>query len=345
MSTIHDPSLVSDFGSLTRLKAEAARDPKAQAKTVASQFEGLFIQQMLKAMRAASPGDPLMDGAGVQMFRDMQDQQLANGLAKQGGIGLSDFILRQLSLQGGASGKILPPKPDGFPSLALKKQREADAQEEDPATPKQVQEKRELGNLKQEAPVRRVAGEGGSLPAALAFRTLPRPTKVESAPEAGARVRWEEPAQFINDLMPHARAAAARLGVDPQVLIAQSALETGWGKRLPSDASGRPNMNLFGIKAQGGWSGEKTVAATLEYEGGAMVRKNEAFRAYGSIRAAFDDYVNFLTTNPRYAEALKHAGDRERFVQELQKAGYATDPRYAEKILAILRDSPLSQQG
>ncbi|MGC8854009.1 MAG: glucosaminidase domain-containing protein, partial [Halothiobacillaceae bacterium] len=72
---------------------------------------------------------------------------------------------------------------------------------------------------------------------------------------------------------------------------------------------------------------------------------NESFRVYGSIPAAFDDYVNFLTTNPRYSEALKHAGDRERFVQELQKAGYATDPRYAEKILAILRDSPLSQQG
>lgn len=345
MSSIYDPSLVSDFGSITRLKAEAARDPKAQAKAVAGQFEGLFIQQMLKAMRAASPGDPLMDGAGVQMFRDMQDQQLANGLAKQGGIGLSDFILRQLTLQGGGSSKILPPKPDGFPSLALKKQREAEAQEEDPAMPKQVQEKRESGDLKQETPVRRVAGEGVSLPTALAFRALPRAAAVESPPEAGARVRWEEPTQFINDLMPHARAAAARLGVDPQVLIAQSALETGWGKRLPSDASGRPSMNLFGIKAQGGWSGEKTVASTLEYEGGAMVRKNEAFRAYGSIRAAFDDYVNFLTTNPRYSEALKHADNPERFVQELQKAGYATDPRYAEKILAILRDSPLSQRG
>ncbi|MDM7322935.1 MAG: flagellar assembly peptidoglycan hydrolase FlgJ [Gammaproteobacteria bacterium] len=345
MRTISDPSLVTDFGSLTRLKAEAARDPKAQAKTVANQFEGLFIQQMLKAMRAASPGDPLMDGAGVQLFRDMQDQQLANGLAKQGGIGLSDFILRQLTRQGGTFGKILPPKPDGFPSLALKKKREVDAQEEDPATPKQVQEKMEPALLKQEAPVRNIAGEEVRLPAALAFRALPRPTTVKSAPEAGARVRWEEPTQFINDLMPHARAAAARLGVDPKVLIAQSALETGWGKRLPSDASGQPNMNLFGIKAQGGWDGEKTVASTLEYEGGAMVRKNAAFRAYSSIRAAFDDYVNFLQTNPRYSEALKHAGNPERFVQELQKAGYATDPRYAEKILAILRDSPLSEWG
>lgn len=341
MSTIHDPSLVNDFGSLTRLKAQAARDPQAQARTVAGQFEALFIQQMIKTMRAASPGDPLMDGAGVQMFRDMQDQQLASGMAKSGGIGLSDFILRQLTPQGGRSTRILPPRPDGFPSLDLKKLRDKNPQAETPASAE------EAGPAKEARETTARRAEGPALPAALAFRALPRtPASGDGGRQGGdERVRWEEPGQFVQDLMPHARAAAARLGVDPQVLVAQSALETGWGRHLPGDASGRPSMNLFGIKAHGGWSGERTVASTLEYEGGAMVRKSEAFRAYGSIRAAFDDYVRFLQSNPRYTEALRHAGDSERFVQELQKAGYATDPRYADKILSILRDSPLREMG
>lgn len=340
MSTIHDPALVNDFGSLTRLKAQAARDPQKQAKTVASQFEALFIQQMIKTMRAASPGDPMMDGAGVQMFRDMQDQQLASNMAKKGGIGLSDFILRQLAPQGGRSTKILPPKPDGFPSLDLKKQG-------DKSLPAKVIASDEGPRPARDSLETLNKAAQGSLPSDLAFRPLPRnPAPNGENREGGdGRVRWEEPRQFIQELMPHARAAAARLGVDPQVLVAQSALETGWGRHLPTDASGRSSMNLFGIKANGAWKGDRSVASTLEYENGTIVRKNEPFRSYASIRAAFDDYVNFLQSNPRYAEALRHAGDSERFVQELQKAGYATDPKYADKILAILRDSPLSEMG
>ncbi|MEW6444497.1 MAG: flagellar assembly peptidoglycan hydrolase FlgJ [Pseudomonadota bacterium] len=354
MSTIHDPSQTMDFGSLTRLKAQAAKDPSGQARTVAGQFEALFIQQMIKSMRAASPGDPLTDGAGVRMFRDMQDQQLAASMAKSGGIGLSEVILRQLTPQGGKSTKVLPPRPDGFPSLDLKKLRAQANVEGDSSKPvgEATTESGAVGAKSPQAAAKSVESAARALPmpAALAFRTVSRVREASggASHETEAdhqRIRWQEPASFVRDLMPHARAAAARLGVDPQVLIAQSALETGWGRHLPEDASGRPNMNLFGIKAQGGWNGDKTVASTLEFEQGAMVRKSEAFRAYGSIRAAFDDYVDFLQSNPRYTEALKHAGDSERFVQELQKAGYATDPRYADKIISILRDGPLASRA
>ncbi|MEW6765429.1 MAG: flagellar assembly peptidoglycan hydrolase FlgJ [Pseudomonadota bacterium] len=348
MSTIHDPSQTLDFGGLTRLKAQAAKDPEAQAKTVAGQFEALFIQQMIKSMRAATPGDPLMGGSGVQMFRDMQDQQLAANMAKSGGIGLSDVILRQLTPQGGRASKLVPPRPDGFPSLDLKKLRAQGQKISEEAA--QVESDGDASQAKVEKGARRSAAleRTANLSPALAFRTLPR---TGTAGGAGAvdrdddRVRWQEPSRFVQDLMPHARVAASRLGVDPQVLIAQSALETGWGKHLPAGEGGGTSLNLFGIKAHADWTGNKTVASTLEFEGGAMVRKNEAFRAYGSIRAAFDDYVDFLQSNPRYSEALKHAGDSERFVRELQKAGYATDPQYANKILSILRDSPLAQAG
>jgi len=336
MSTIQNPGLVTDISSLTGLRAQAAKDPQGQAKTVARQFESLFIQQMIKSMRAASPGDPLMDSSAMQTFRDMQDQQLASNMANAGGIGLSDFMLRQITPQGGQAAKILPPRPDGFPSLDLKMIRDKARQTKD-AAPKEGEPQGKQVD---------VPTKPAMVPAALAFRALP---SMPSTPNAklveGGRICWDEPTGFVRDLMPHARQAAARLGVDPQVLIAQSALETGWGKHLPTDGAGRNNMNLFGIKANSGWSGDRTVSSTLEYENGAMVRKSEPFRSYGSIRGAFDDYVNFLQSNPRYAEALKHAGDNERFVQELQKAGYATDPNYADKILSILRDSPLTQAG
>ena len=326
MSTIPSPSIATDFGGLTRLKAQAAKDPAGQARTVAGQFESLFLQQMIKSMRAASPGDPLINGAGMQMFRDMQDQQLALNLANSGGMGIADFLVRQLSLPGGASTKVLPPRPDGFPSLDLHARRAQEGEQAPEA----------------EAGKTPPAAERPSMPVAVYRRIAEAQDAPAGAQGGGESIRWQAPEDFVRDLMPHAQAAAARLGVDPQVLIAQSALETGWGRHLPSDAEGRPSLNLFGIKANGGWEGGRAVASTLEYEDGAMVQKREAFRAYDSIRAAFDDYVDFLTSNPRYAGALEHAGDSERFVQELQKAGYATDPAYADKILSILRTGPLS---
>ena len=132
--------------------------------------------------------------------------------------------------------------------------------------------------------------------------------------------------------------AANNLGVDPRVLVAQAALETGWGERMARTPDGRPSHNLFGIKAHG-WGGAVTTVPTLEFRDGALQREVAQFRAYGSPAEAFDDYLRFLTDNPRYRQALA-AGDATGFARGLQAAGYATDPDYADKILGVMA-SPL----
>lgn len=143
------------------------------------------------------------------------------------------------------------------------------------------------------------------------------------------------PAEFVRSLMPHARRASRELGVAPEVLVAQAALETGWGRHMISDPQGRPSFNLFGIKAGAGWGGPRMTVTTVEYEDGIAQRRREPFRAYAGPAESFADYVRLVGQSPRYREALA-AGDAEGYLRGLQAGGYATDPEYANKILAIL---------
>ncbi len=163
---------------------------------------------------------------------------------------------------------------------------------------------------------------------------VPPPARTEASGGADP-VRFDSPEEFVQALWPHASRAAAELGVTPGVLLAQAALETGWGKKVIQRAPGVSSYNLFNIKADRRWDGEKAGVSTLEYIDGSMVRQRAAFRVYGSYAESFSDYVQFLRSNPRYAEALQMAGDDDAFVKSLQRAGYATDPRYADKILGI----------
>jgi flagellar protein FlgJ len=142
-------------------------------------------------------------------------------------------------------------------------------------------------------------------------------------------------ADFISDLLPAALEAGQQLGVDPGTLIAQAALETNWGTRVPRDASGRSSNNLFGVKASEQWSGTSVSASTQEYENGAAVGTTGQFRAYDSRAQSFQDYVSLLRSNPRYAAALNTGGNVQAFASALQQGGYATDPNYASKITAI----------
>ena len=142
---------------------------------------------------------------------------------------------------------------------------------------------------------------------------------------------------FVRDLWPQAVDVAAELGVDPEVLIAQSALETGWGQKMIRDQHGQTTLNLFGIKADDRWQGERASVSTLEYRDGIARQEHAAFRSYASRADSMQDYANFLRENPRYQQALDSAGDAKNYLQELQRAGYATDPAYANKISAIMQ--------
>ncbi len=146
---------------------------------------------------------------------------------------------------------------------------------------------------------------------------------------------WDSPQAFVDDLWLHASRAGDELGVDPRVLLAQSALETGWGRFVPRDADGGNSYNLFGIKADSRWSGKTVSVSTLEYRDGTMQREQARFRAYDSVGEAFSDYVQFIRSSPRYRQALEKGYDGEAYVRELQRAGYATDPDYAAKISRV----------
>ncbi len=158
---------------------------------------------------------------------------------------------------------------------------------------------------------------------------------VVTPPSSPSTGRIRSPAEFVAAVRPHAEAAAAELGVPARVLIAQAALETGWGRKAIRHDHGGSSFNLFGIKADKRWQGPDIERMTTEYQSGTAVREAASFRAYGSVGESFADYVNFLKSNPRYADALRHGGDARRFVAGLQKAGYATDPAYAQKILRV----------
>ena len=147
--------------------------------------------------------------------------------------------------------------------------------------------------------------------------------------------RPESREDFVRQLWPHAEAAGRALGVSPATIVSHAALETGWGRSLPQQADGRTSYNLFGIKAGSNWQGASAPASTLEFRGGAMVRSREQFRAYDSIGAGLADYARLLGDSPRYAAARNTGSDVDAFAGALQRAGYATDPQYADKLRAV----------
>ena len=155
--------------------------------------------------------------------------------------------------------------------------------------------------------------------------------------------RPESPDEFIRDLWPQAQGAAAELGVAPEVLVAQAALETGWGRSVSRGADGASSHNLFNIKADHRWDGDHVTISTLEYRDGVAVRERADFRAYDSFEESFRDYVDFLRANPRYGDVLANANDPQAYIQGLQDAGYATDPSYAKKIGSILARYDMSE--
>lgn len=152
----------------------------------------------------------------------------------------------------------------------------------------------------------------------------PGPTPIASSKEDFVRTMW-----------PLAQKAASALGVDPHALLAQAALETGWGKSVPAGTTGDSSYNLFGIKAGGQWAGATTNVPTLEFESGVAVRKVDRFRSYDSAEQSFNDYAGLIGNNPRYEKAVGTGTDVAAFAAALQEGGYATDPQYAQKIVAV----------
>ncbi|MDH4459399.1 MAG: flagellar assembly peptidoglycan hydrolase FlgJ [Nevskia sp.] len=166
-------------------------------------------------------------------------------------------------------------------------------------------------------------------------RTAQPQAALDNRPPLKSAERPTDANAFVDAITPHAEKAAKELGIPARVLVAQAALETGWGSRQIKNADGSNSHNLFGIKASRGWNGATTDTLTHEYIGGDKRSERAEFRSYASVGEAFDDYVAFIKDNPRYADALRNGGSATQYAQGLQKAGYATDPGYAAKIARI----------
>jgi len=160
---------------------------------------------------------------------------------------------------------------------------------------------------------------------------------VAQPPLAPVKKAFSSQDEFVATMLPMAKAAAARIGIDPKYLVAQAALETGLGKSVMRAEDGSSSHNLFGIKAGQSWQGGQARAITSEFRDGAMVKETAQFRSYDSYQDSFHDLVTLLQSNDRYKEVVKSADNPEQFVRELQKAGYATDPAYASKISQIAK--------
>ncbi len=268
-------SLAIDTRPLDGLKSRAAADPRAAAREAAKQFEALFMNELVKNMRASVPGGDL-DNAGSQLGTEMLDKQWATQLTGMKG-GLSEAILKQLERQMGLS-------PGPIPSTS----------------------------------------SANNTPEPIA--ATPQPTRI---PQTGA-------AGFVQQHSDSARAAERATGIPAAFMISQSALETGWGRKEIRHADGSPSFNLFGIKAGPNWKGPVAEITTTEYINGRAQKVTAKFRAYGSYAESFNDYAKLMKDSPRYAKVVENGASAHGFAQGLQRAGYATDPAYAEKLGKVI---------
>ncbi len=307
-------ALSSDTQALRGLRGTAARDPKAAIKEAAKQFESLFMNELMKSMRKATQSSGLLDNAGTQMGTDMLDDQFALKMSGQPG-GLGAVIERQLQRQMGA--------------------------------------KLENKSALQPQPAAALA------PAALAPAAAQRPVASTSMSSK------ERQLDFVQRNTASARAAEAQTGIPASFMVAQAAHESGWGKRDIRNADGSSSNNLFGIKAGANWTGPVAEVVTTEYVGGKAHKVTAKFRAYESTDASFRDYAKLMKESPRYAGVVSgvagvapkvtegvqlaaysptahfaasdtSAANASKFAHGLQRAGYATDPAYADKLTRVI---------
>ena len=258
---------------LATLRSAAARDPRGAIKEAAKQFEGLFMQELMKSMRQATMSSGMLDNEGTQLGTEMLDTQFA---AKMTGLkgGLSEAIARQLERQMGV-----------------------------------------------------VANDKDTKGTAPAINTLTQRTPLR--PPASAK-------EFVALHGEAAQKAEAATGIPASFMVAQAAHETGWGKRNIRMADGSNSFNLFGIKAGVDWKGATTQVLTTEVVNGEAKKVTQTFRAYSSYEESFADYARLMKTSPRYREVVAQADSAQGFAKGLQRAGYATDPAYADKLGRII---------
>jgi len=322
MLNVHNADVYTDFNGLAKLKNQARKDSPEALKEVARQFEAIFLNNVLKGMREAKLADGITDNDQSKFYNDMYDQQLAVHLAGKPGVGLADLIVKQLRHE----------QPDNE-KLAL----------EDYLNRSSTGARNTLSQYHRAADSRVSShADGQVIINAYIYDSSPLNEMTEIPLKNDPARPIQSAEDFVRQLHPYAQQAAKELGVEPKVILAQAALETGWGRSLIKNSNGSSSFNLFNIKADKSWTGKQAQVSTLEFEQGIAKKVNAGFRSYASFQESFQDYVAFIKTNPRYGDALKQAANGDRYLHELQRAGYATDPGYANKVMNIYHGNTMA---
>jgi len=300
--------LAADSRSLEQLKRAAGEDPRRAVKQVATQFEALFMQMVLKSMREATLRSGMLDSQEQDLYRGMLDQQIAQKVAASG-TGLADLIARQLS-------RNLPSAASAAAAAAATAAKAATATEA-----------RVVGD----ASAATVVSSG-----AAAFAKATAGSASVAAVGAAAKEATTQ-RDFMQQHWADALRAQQLTGVPASFILGQAALESGWGSREIRASDGQPSHNLFGIKAGAGWQGRTVAVTTTEFADGVPQKTVQNFRAYDSYAAAFQDWALTIGRNQRYSAAVTPGAGAGGFALGMQRAGYSTDPTYGEKLARIIR--------
>ena len=295
----NDIGFIHDLSSLDKLRQKAVgnndENQKEALTAAAKQFEAIFTSMLFNSMREAN-------STFESGLMDSQNQQFYRQM-------MDEQMASELSASGslGLADMIVA-------QLASNQNAEKSIQSKD-ADFEAIMEK-----------INRTRTDSNNLSQPL--------VNAKEKPKLFKEREFDSPESFVMSMKPYAEKAARALGVDSSLILAQAALETGWGQKVVTRGEQNSN-NLFNIKAGNTWKGDKVRTQTIEYHDGIPVRESAAFRSYSSYAQSFDDYVQFLNENPRYSDALAHGGNNENFIRGIHKAGYATDPHYADKILTV----------
>ena len=309
-----------DMRSLQDLKRLSRQpDSREALRGAAKQFEAMFLQMMIKSMRDATPKNGPFDSEQTRMFVGLQDQQMAMEMAQGRGVGLAEVIFRQMGGKGSIDGPEPTPGDEAAKSVfdvASIPRRMANQ-----ARPFVPQSEGEHG-----------AGLAGRI-VDLGNQVVDRVVGEAAGVAEGAR-------GFVRRVWNDAVTASRETGIPPQFMVAQAALETGWGRAVLKHEDGRSSHNLFNIKAGSSWNGAVVELPVTEYANGRAYTEKARFRSYDSFADAFRDYANLLGNNKRYAKLIGEQ-DAAAFAHGLQDAGFATDPHYADKLMRVIGGNTL----
>lgn len=312
-----------DGKSLDHLKrADNAQSPEA-IKEVAKQFEALFMNMLMKSMRAATPQESQFDNEQTRTFTAMLDQQLSSNLSERG-LGLADVLAKQLS-------KGINPI-DSAMQQAVEDPNKAKPSEHSDLLGLSSDKSLSQHNLK--ALQAYMADDLGDSQNKI-LSEMARNLNVGQVPSSPQK-RLVGVDAFQNEMKVHADLASQSSGIPSHLMLGQAALESGWGKRQIKGQNGEESYNLFGIKANNSWDGKVVETMTTEYINGIKHKRVEKFRAYDNYAESFKDFANLMQNNPRYKSVLANTSNTKEYANALQDAGYATDPNYAKKLVSVI---------